>query len=143
MHRSLGLKYRYRAVRSSQVTTINAPWGYLMTTSPGGECGSGLGSLGVGDHLLAMPVTELKVERSSVARRDILEKIVRTENCRARPNLPILVVNRQTQQSSTHQRPHVGQHGQRPKSLYGRTRPVILCHTHTCNGVGGQFVASV
>jgi hypothetical protein len=72
MHRSLGLKYRYRAVLSWHFATMKAPWGYLMTTSPGGEEGSGFGSFGVGFHLLATPVLVLSSDRKRVARRDIL-----------------------------------------------------------------------
>src|SRR5947209_477507 len=42
-----------------------------MTTSPGGECGSGLGSFGDGFHLLAIPVVVLRTERKIVSRRAI------------------------------------------------------------------------
>lgn len=51
---------------------MNAPWGYLITTSPLGECGSGFGSFGVGCHLLAIPVMVLSSDSEMVANMAML-----------------------------------------------------------------------
>lgn len=50
---------------------MKAPCRYLITTSPGGACWSGLGALGLGVHLFAIPATVLRQESRIVASRDM------------------------------------------------------------------------
>ena len=74
-----------------------------MTTSPGGDEGSGLGSFGVGVHLLAIPVFELSSDKRIVAKRDILFESAQPfqESETIYAIVPVLIVNRHAEQGGT------------------------------------------
>jgi hypothetical protein len=117
-----------------------------MTTSPGGEEGSGFGSLGVGSHLLAIPVLVLNKDKKIVARRAILEMSIypESEHLRTEFVLPILVFECQTEESSTHGEAEIGQKRQRAIPLDGRSGlGVVFHHANAFDSVGRQFVAAM
>lgn len=115
-----------------------------MTTSPGGECGSGFGSLGVGFHLLAIPRFVLSKDSKQVAISAILEgksagSSAVVDTCYIR----ISKHNRQDEQSHTESTPYERKDSQWTESLDRGTRPLILPHADALHSIRREFVTTV